>query len=204
MCLHLSRPACHSDRSGRLVSSFQSYGRCEKHQHTNDDNLFHALYIAQECARFTCSYAFVSTLTLTTLLSACWISSAVTSAGIRSGVELTNTNIGPKARAISPKVTQNPMSGLVLIWVFMPYEIAWPMASRQRNAAPLRTFAVPGQHESHIWLEIAYPVRQSQMRTAASTCTTETTDLSSARKSRAGTSAGKARHPNRSCLDYGC
>lgn len=43
---------------------------------------------------------------------------------MRSGVELTNTNMGPKARAIKPKVTQNPMSGLVLICVFMPYEIA--------------------------------------------------------------------------------
>jgi hypothetical protein len=33
------------------------------------------------------------------------------------------------------------MSGLVLICVFMPYEIACPTASRQRKAAPWRTFA---------------------------------------------------------------
>jgi hypothetical protein len=66
----------------------------------------------------------------------------MTSAGIRSGVWLTKINMGTKASAIRPKVTQKPMRGLVLICVFMPYEMAWPTASRQRNAAPFRTLAV--------------------------------------------------------------
>lgn len=64
--------------------------------------------------------AFASMFTAPILLSARSISSAVTSAGMRSGVELTSTSIGPKASDMRPKVTQKPMIGLVLICVFMP------------------------------------------------------------------------------------
>lgn len=37
--------------------------------------------------------------------------------------------------------TYIPMRGLVLVLVFMPYAIAWPIASRHRKAAPFRTLA---------------------------------------------------------------
>ena len=91
------------------------------------------------------AHTLVSTSTLSIFFSWRHCSSAITSAGMRSGVEFTSTSIGPRARAINANVTQNPIRGDVLICVFMPYEMACPMASRQRKAAPLRTLAISCQ-----------------------------------------------------------
>jgi hypothetical protein len=70
---------------------------------------------------------------------------------------LTKINMGTTAIAMRPKVTQltisvgdlalvletyNPIIGLVLICVFMPYDMACPMASIHLNAAPFLTLAV--------------------------------------------------------------
>jgi hypothetical protein len=39
-------------------------------------------------------------------------------------------------------VTHNPIRGLLVVCVFMPYAMACPTASIQRKAAPLRTFSI--------------------------------------------------------------
>lgn len=54
-----------------------------------------------------------------------------------------------------------------------------------------------------IHCEVAYLVHQLRMKTAASTCTTETVGPSFVRRNKAETSVGRARRPSRSCQGHG-
>lgn len=136
--------ACIASQDGSKVGNYHAIGRSRTEilgRSLSDQLKFEAEGTSGTNTKYP-SYTFSSTFTSpASLFSARSCSSAVTSAGMRSGVELTSISIGPMASARSPKFTHIPIKGEVLICVFMPYEIAWPIASRHRNAAPLRTLA---------------------------------------------------------------